>query len=72
MPWFHVNGIPVLAKDKATAVAKWKEGKLVKLYINILCPRCRNYREAVQPDQSHDGAWHYVCQCGHRWAQNEV
>lgn len=34
----------------------------------VQCPWCLDYREAVRPEQSSDGAWHFVCRCGYRWA----
>lgn len=33
-----------------------------------MCPQCHHYREGARPDKSADGAWHFVCHCGMRWA----
>ena len=34
----------------------------------VTCPHCQDYREAATPEPSRDGAWHFVCRCGYRWA----
>ena len=36
MPWFHVNGIPVLAASKAAAVTAWREGRLIPIHDKVL------------------------------------
>ena len=36
MPWFHVNGIPVLAASKAAAVTAWREGRLIPIHDKLL------------------------------------
>lgn len=54
--------MPAVARPVTTIVADMHNAKAVR------CPHCHRYREAVPPEQSTDGAFHFVCKCGHRWA----
>lgn len=39
MPWYHVNGIPILSADKQTAIKKYNLKELISLY-KSKCATC--------------------------------
>lgn len=55
---------------KRTAMGRDAQPR-ARVHRDVQCPDCLDYRQGVKPERSEDGAWHFVCRCGYRWAGYE-